>query len=175
VSLALQAGNPNSGTSSFFINLGNNTFLDSQGFVPFAEIRNMGTVDEIMELAKADLSDEAGQAGSLAFTDVPIRTNGRLVVVTDVDVIEADPNFSFVGPIASALQLQQRNVETSSAAALAASSSSASLSSSAALSGAASAGNLTLGAAAVPEPSTAALGILGALASLALGVRRMRG
>src|SRR5215213_3042096 len=36
VSLALSAGNPNSGTSSFFVNLGSNTFLDDQGFVPFA-------------------------------------------------------------------------------------------------------------------------------------------
>ncbi|HEX6964051.1 MAG TPA: peptidylprolyl isomerase, partial [Lacipirellula sp.] len=109
VSMALQAGNPNSGTSSFFINLGDNNFLDDQGFVPFARIEDMATVDRIMRLTQTDLSQEVGQSGSLAYIDVPVTDDGLMVVVNDVDVVSAAPDFSFVGPIASALQLAQRN------------------------------------------------------------------
>ena len=105
VSLALSAGNPNSGTSSFFINLQDNAdLLDPQGFVPFATIEDMTTVDLIMELMQTDLSDEVGSPGNLAFVDVPLLENGRLVVVTDLTVI-ADDDFSFVGPINTALQI----------------------------------------------------------------------
>jgi cyclophilin family peptidyl-prolyl cis-trans isomerase len=114
VSLALSAGNPNSGTSSFFVNLGSNTFLDSQGFVPFARIENMNTIDRIMGLMQEDLSQEVGQSGNLAYIDVPLTADGQLVVVHDVDVIQANPGFSFVGPIASALQLESRNSTSTS-------------------------------------------------------------
>lgn len=170
VSMALQAGNPNSGTSSFFINLGDNSFLNNQGFVPFAEIRNMTTVDRIMALSQTDLSDEAGQSGSLAFTDVPIMENGRLVVVTDVDVLEADANFSFVGPIASALQLAARN-SASNPAATAAGTMTALLESSSSLD--AEVESTPMSAIAIPEPSTLVLGLLGGLASLAGWRRRL--
>jgi cyclophilin family peptidyl-prolyl cis-trans isomerase len=155
VSLALQAGNPNSGTSSFFINLGNNGSLDSQGFVPFAEIRDMTTIDRIMALNQRDLSSAAGQPGSLAFIDVPIAEDGRIVVVKAISVIESPADFSFVGPIASVLQQ-----EAASAASVAASQ--ASLESS------------TISASAVPEPSTVALGALGASAALMMRLRRRR-
>src|SRR5688500_9205497 len=47
VSLAL-SGNPNSGTSRFFVNLGNNAFLDRAGFVPFARVNDLTKVDRIM-------------------------------------------------------------------------------------------------------------------------------
>jgi cyclophilin family peptidyl-prolyl cis-trans isomerase len=117
VSLALAAGDPNSGTSSFFINLGDNAFLDDQRFVPFARIEDMSTVDRIMALDQLDLSSAIGQPGNLAFIDVPVLDNGRMVVVTDVNVIAADPGFSFVGPIATALQIQRRNAAASSAGA----------------------------------------------------------
>lgn len=108
VSLALSAGNPNSGTSSFFINLGDNEFLDAQGFVPFARIEDMETIDRIMALSQIDLSSALGQSGNLAFADVPLTEDGRMVVVTDVEVVEADEDFSFVGPIATALEIAQR-------------------------------------------------------------------
>jgi peptidyl-prolyl cis-trans isomerase A (cyclophilin A) len=175
VSLALSAGNPNSGTSSFFINLGTNTFLDDQGFVPFARIENMATIDQIMQLQQTDLSDEVGQSGNLAYIDVPLTADGRMVVVTDVEVIQADEGFSFVGPIASALQLASRN--SASAAALTASladesllgdeSSVALLPETELLEGA-----VDISASAVPEPSTVALGLLGIFASLMAGRRR---
>lgn len=109
VSLALAAGDVNSGTSSFFINLGSNAFLDDSGFVPFAEIDNMATVDRIMTLMQRDLSNAAGSPGNLAFIDVPITDEGKIVVVKRALVVEADDDFSFVGPIASALQLENRD------------------------------------------------------------------
>ncbi len=114
VSLALAAGDVNSGTSSFFINLGDNAFLDAQGFVPFAEIVNMDTIDRIMALEQRDLSNAVGQPGNLAFIDVPVTEDGSLVIVKRVSVVAAGEDFSFVGPIASALQLQQRNNEAAS-------------------------------------------------------------
>lgn len=109
VSLALAAGDVNSGTSSFFINLGNNAFLDAQGFVPFAEIENMDTIDRILALEQRDLSPAVGEPGNLAFIDVPLTEDERIVVVKRAMVVEADDDFSFVGPIATALQLQNRD------------------------------------------------------------------
>jgi cyclophilin family peptidyl-prolyl cis-trans isomerase len=173
VSLALQAGNPNSGTSSFFINLGSNTFLDDQGFVPFARIENMATIDKIMGLTQEDLSQEAGQPGNLTYIDVPITDLNKIVVVKDVSVVQADADFSFVGPIASALQLASRN--STSAAALTSGLEEESLESlladdSLIVTDPPTEADIT--AAAIPEPSTVALGLLGIFASLMAGRRR---
>jgi peptidyl-prolyl cis-trans isomerase A (cyclophilin A) len=159
VSLALAAGDVNSGTSSFFINLGNNSFLDSQGFVPFAEITNMSTIDKIMELDQQDLSSAVGQPGSLAFVDVPITEEQKLVIVQRAYVVEAEEDFSFVGPIATLLQLQNRDNLNAANSLL-----SSSLSASDSLT------ELGLSSTAVPEPATAWL-----LAPLALwGAARLR-
>jgi cyclophilin family peptidyl-prolyl cis-trans isomerase len=177
VSLALQSGNPNSGTSSFFVNLGSNTFLDSQGFVPFARIENMTTIDRIMGLMQEDLSQEVGQSGSLAYTDVPLTADGQIVVVQDIDVIQADAGFSFVGPIASALQLAAR--DSTNAAALTASLEEESLEQVLGESPLL-AEDLPLGeaadvtAVAVPEPATAAFGLMTILATYMVGRRSKR-
>lgn len=162
VSLALQSGQPNSGTSSFFINLGDNNFLDSQGFVPFARISNMNTIDKIMQLSQRDLSSQAGQSGSLAYTDVPLTEDGRIVVVKSVQVVDAAEDFSFVGPIMNHLKLVADN-EAAAAAALTAPT-------------AVTADPVVAEAAApavsaVPEPSTVALGALGLLGAF-LAARR---
>lgn len=78
VSLAL-SNNPNTGTSSFFVNLNDtNNFLDNSGFVPFAVIENMETVNLIMALEQANL-DPSG--GNLAAINIPILENNKLVVV----------------------------------------------------------------------------------------------
>lgn len=106
VSLALSAGNPNSGTSSFFINLGDNSGLDSQGFVPFARIADMTTIDRIMGLQQTNLT---GDPNDLTFSDVPLLDNGRLVILQSVRVLQAAPEFSFVGPVQAALQQIQEN------------------------------------------------------------------
>ncbi len=174
VSLALSSGGPNSGTSSFFVNLGDNNFLDSQGFVPFARIENMAIIDRILQLTQTDLSDDIGQSGNLAFSDVPLDGDGEIVVITDVDVIQADANFSFTGPIASALQLQARG------SAAAASSASMLASSSDPTSAALQAEDilpLVVGSApqaATPEPSSAALGVFGFFAAAGAARRAKR-
>lgn len=164
VSLALQSGRPNSGTSSFFINLGDNNFLDSQGFVPFARISNMNTIDKIMQLSQRDLSSQIGQSGNLAYTDVPLTDDGTIVVVKSVQVIDAAEDFSFVGPIANALNQIAASESNAAAAALAAQS--AALIADPVITEAA-----TPAVSAVPEPSTVALGALGLLGAF-LAARR---
>lgn len=163
VSLALRSGQPNSGTSSFFINLkDNSSILDSQGFVPFARIENMETVDRIMQLTQRDLSNLAGQSGSAAFTDVPIAEDGRIVVLKSITVAEAPSDFSFVGPIVNALRTINFSASTSPApAALAAQQSSL------------AAENHAASISAVPEPSTVALSLAGMFATF-LAARRRR-
>ncbi len=84
VTLALQSGQPNSGSSSFFVNLGDNsTSLDAQGFVPFAEIQNMATVDLIMGLPQTSL-----EGGSLASSNIPVIRDNRIVYVERAFVLE---------------------------------------------------------------------------------------
>jgi cyclophilin family peptidyl-prolyl cis-trans isomerase len=86
VSLAL-SNNPNTGTSSFFVNLNNtNDFLDDSGFVPFAEIVNMETVNLIMALPQANL-DPSGQ--NLAAINVPILEDNKLVIIERAFVLGA--------------------------------------------------------------------------------------
>jgi cyclophilin family peptidyl-prolyl cis-trans isomerase len=157
VSLALSAGNANSGSASFFINLADsNTFLDSQGFVPFARIADMATVDRIMALTQTDLSASVGQNGSLAYIDVPLTADGNLVVVESVGVISPS-SVSFKGPLLNALGITPptNGVPQSAAAASAATSALVSGSSGSLVSAAVSAST------AVPEPSTVVLGLLG--------------
>ena len=163
ISLALQSGQPNSGTSSFFINLGDNNFLDSQGFVPFARISDMTTIDKIMQLTQRDLSGQIGQSGNLAYTDVPLTEDGRIVVVKSVQVVDAAEDFSFVGPIMNHLKLVADNEAAAAAAALAVQTQAAAVPIAAEAAAPA--------VSAVPEPSTVALGALGLLGAF-LAARR---
>jgi cyclophilin family peptidyl-prolyl cis-trans isomerase len=95
VSLALPSGPggalPDAGTSSFFINLQNNSSLDN-AFTVFAAVPDMTVVDRIMALPQQDLTADplfGEAAGSLTFVDVPVQENGfqvfieRAFVVTD--------------------------------------------------------------------------------------------
>lgn len=100
VSLAL-SNSPNSGSSSYFINIGDNAFLDNQGFVPFATIPDMSTVDRIMGLDKVDLSAAVQQSGSLAYTDVPLDAEGDLILIESVAVV-SQSNIAFSGPLRDA-------------------------------------------------------------------------
>jgi len=168
---------PNSGTSSFFINLRDNSqgdnSLDAQGFVPFARIENMATVDEIMQLMQTDLTQEAGSNPTDAtYTDVPLTDDGRIVVLKSVTVTQAPTDFSFVGPILNALRTI--NFETPASPALLSSLTSSTSQSSAALMAAESpppAEAASISAMAVPEPATAALGLLGIFATFLAGRR----
>jgi cyclophilin family peptidyl-prolyl cis-trans isomerase len=87
VSLALSSNNANSGTSSFFVNLNDsNNFLDDSNFIPFAEIRNMETVNLIMSLPQANL-DSSGS--NLAAINIPILEDNKLVIIERAFVLDA--------------------------------------------------------------------------------------
>lgn len=77
VSLALSS-NPNTGTSSFFVNLGDNLFLDDTGFVPFARIADMSTIDYIMRLNQ--ISDPSA---GLASSNIPVLNDDNLLVIVE--------------------------------------------------------------------------------------------
>ena len=79
----------NSATSSFYINLNNNSFLDND-FTIFAQIPNMATINAIMALSHVDYTQDPGfgaDSGNLHFTDVPLLANGDLVVITHAFVV----------------------------------------------------------------------------------------
>jgi hypothetical protein len=87
VAMALSGGaggtNQNSGTSSFFVNLTSNTFLDAD-FTVFAAIPDMTTINKIMALMQTDLTandDFGAGAGNLGFSDVPLEDNGFQVFI----------------------------------------------------------------------------------------------
>ncbi len=84
VSLAL-SNSANTGTNSFFVNLGTNPSLDaaSMRFVPFAVVSDMATIDLILSLNQFNFTD-----GSLAGDDVPILEDNRLVIVERAYVLE---------------------------------------------------------------------------------------
>jgi cyclophilin family peptidyl-prolyl cis-trans isomerase len=91
VGLALSGGpngtNQDSGTSSFYVNLGNNSFLDND-FAVFAVVPDMTTVNSIMALSQIDLTAVPGfGADGLAFMDVPLLPNGNLVVISRAFVV----------------------------------------------------------------------------------------
>lgn len=73
VAMALSAGNPDSGTSQWFVNLVDNTFLDRQNFTVFARVvEGMNIVDQI---ATVQTTSRNG------FDDVPVTD----VIVFDVE------------------------------------------------------------------------------------------
>jgi cyclophilin family peptidyl-prolyl cis-trans isomerase len=80
------------GTSSFFINLTSNSFLDAD-FTVFAAIPDMTVVNQIMALMQVDRTTDpnfGAGPGNLAFTDVPVQTNGFQVFIDRAFVVQ-DP------------------------------------------------------------------------------------
>jgi cyclophilin family peptidyl-prolyl cis-trans isomerase len=174
VSLALPGDgmggtNQDAGTSSFFINLTDNSFLDSD-FTVFAAVPDMTVVNQIMALTTIDrTTDEmfGADPGNLTFTDVPVQDNGFQVFIKRAFVVTDSLT------IAKALYGAQ-SVMAASAASYGSGSSAASAAGSAALASAVAAdGSAASPSAAlvVPEPATAALLLLGVLS--ALGCRRL--
>jgi cyclophilin family peptidyl-prolyl cis-trans isomerase len=99
VGLALSSGpngtNEDSGTSSFYINLGTNSSLDDD-FAVFARVPDMTTISSIMSLSVVDLTTDPGFGTfphNLAFTDVPLLANGDLVIVSRAFVVP-EPSWS---------------------------------------------------------------------------------
>jgi cyclophilin family peptidyl-prolyl cis-trans isomerase len=170
VSLALSSAGPNSGTSSFFINLNDNSGLDAQGFVPFARIDDMSTIDRIMALNQTNLS---GDPNDLTFSDTPLLENGRLVILKGVRVLQAAPDFSFTGPIAAAIEQSENNgaAQAAQLAAEMAASSAADMAAEAAATTEAAIPSGTSAASGVPEPASA---ILFTLAASCLAATRRR-
>jgi cyclophilin family peptidyl-prolyl cis-trans isomerase len=94
VSLALsgnQSGtNQDSGTTSFFVNLGDNSGLDSD-FTVFAAIPDMTVVNQIMALSKLDRTKDPAfgisDPKNLTFTTVPLQTDGKQVFIMRAFVV----------------------------------------------------------------------------------------
>jgi cyclophilin family peptidyl-prolyl cis-trans isomerase len=94
VSLALPGDgmggtNQDAGTSSFFVNLTSNTFLDAD-FTVFAAISDMTTINNIMALQTIDRTTEpdfGAGAGNLGFAKVPLEDNGFQVFIKRAFVV----------------------------------------------------------------------------------------
>jgi cyclophilin family peptidyl-prolyl cis-trans isomerase len=96
VAMALSGGsggtNQDSGTSSFFVNLTDNNFLDAD-FTVFAAIPDMTTINKIMALSQVDLTEDpdfGAGSGNLAFSDVALDENNFQVFVKRTFVVN-DP------------------------------------------------------------------------------------
>lgn len=112
VSLAL-SNNPNTGSASFFVNLGDNTALDNQGFVPFAKVVDMSTVDYIMRLSQ--VSDSSA---GLASANIPVINSDNLLVFVeraycldcDAEAMALMATAVVADPVEEALELESEPV-----------------------------------------------------------------
>ena len=111
VSLAL-SGPPNTGTSSFFVNVGDSSRLDDQGFVPFARVVDMSTVDYIMRLNQ--VSDSSA---GLASSNIPVLNDDNLLVFVE-RVFVLDPNPAVPLAASSTLSATPSGLGTSSSGGL---------------------------------------------------------
>jgi cyclophilin family peptidyl-prolyl cis-trans isomerase len=169
VALALSGGsngtNQNSGSSSFFVNLTSNTFLDPD-FTVFAAIPDMTVINNIMALMTIDRTTDPnfpGQSGNLGLTDVPVQADGNQVFIKRAfqitDALQVAKDMAGVQSVMS----QSAQSFADSANVVVPPSGSEGLTASSALT-----------QNAVPEPATLAMGIAG-LASVAFfSLRRRR-
>jgi cyclophilin family peptidyl-prolyl cis-trans isomerase len=186
VSLALQPGNANSGTSSFFINLADNSFLDDQGFTVFAQVSDLTVVKAIMQLPTIDRRDDplfgADPNDEATFGSVPVQSDGFQVLIKRAfvltDTLSAAKAIAGAGAL---VEESQAAAQSAIASALASDSSSSPFDTSAtnlsdlsASSSFGESGASELSSGAVPEPSSiflAAMGLFG-LSQLARPQRR---
>lgn len=171
VSIALsgngQGGtNRDSGTSSFFVNLASNTFLDPD-FTVFAMVPDMTTVNKIMALTQVDKTTDTNfgaGSGNLAFSNIPLQDNGQQVFILRAFVIDdAMQVAADMAGIQPALAQAQAAFGTNATAPIVSNPVSGGASSSASLS-----------AGAVPEPSSLALVAIGILGASGLAFRKRR-
>ena len=147
--------NQDAGTSSFFINLASNTFLDAD-FTVFAVIPDMSVVNEIMALMKVDRTTDplfGAGPGNLAFTDVPLMDNGQQVFIQRAFAVE------------DAMAVAQAMAGARSALALSAASAS----------GGASSSSSAVASSVVPEPASFVLALLGMSPIVCHCLRRNKG
>jgi peptidyl-prolyl cis-trans isomerase A (cyclophilin A) len=85
VALALPGGDQNGGTSSFFVNGRDNSFLDTD-FTVFGTVTDMTTINAIF--AAPDFAGAASQYGSgVTFSDMPLTPAGNLVMINSAYVV----------------------------------------------------------------------------------------
>jgi cyclophilin family peptidyl-prolyl cis-trans isomerase len=177
VSMALSNGpngqpDINSGTSSFFINVGNNTQLDS-GFTVFATIPDMTVVNQIMALNKTNLAAKFDptlppNAQDVTFTDVPLQTDAKQVFVTRAFVV-TDATTS----TATAAAIQSLSAQSATAqSGITASSSAGELS--AAVGAPLTISDPAIGTSGVPEPASIATALISAAGVAFYSSRRRR-
>lgn len=177
VALALSGGaggtNQDSGSSSFFVNMTSNTFLDPD-FTVFAAIPDMTTINNIMALSTIDRTTDPNfpdQSGNLGLTDVPVQADGnqvfikRAFVISDAMQIAKD----LAGVESVMAQSSQAFANAANAADSMLPAAGAGLSASAAD---ASSGGLATNN--VPEPATLAVVLSGLFGSAAMGLRGRR-
>jgi cyclophilin family peptidyl-prolyl cis-trans isomerase len=79
VSLALRGGNPDSGTTQFFVNLDDNSSLDAQGFTVFGNVvAGQDVVDAIAEV-ETETSPLIPGEQSLPVDDIIIERISRII------------------------------------------------------------------------------------------------
>lgn len=169
VALALSGGssgtNQNSGSSSFFVNLTSNTFLDPD-FTVFAAIPDMTVINNIMALKTIDRTTDPNfpdQKGNLGLSDVPVQTDGnqvfikRAFVITDTLQVAKD-----MAGIQSVMNQSAQSFADASNTIMPSA-------------GAGMSTSPGLAMNTVPEPGAALLAILGALGLGRCGLRRRRG
>jgi peptidyl-prolyl cis-trans isomerase A (cyclophilin A) len=167
VALALSGSsngtNQNSGSSSFFVNLTSNTFLDAD-FTVFAAIPDMTVINNIMALTTIDRTTDPNfpdQKGNLGLSDVPVQADGNQVFIKRAFVIT--DTLQVAKDMAGIQSVMSQSAQTfSNAADLAAPSAATGLSASPGLS-----------SNGVPEPATLSL-LLGSLLGFGLLNRRRR-
>jgi cyclophilin family peptidyl-prolyl cis-trans isomerase len=146
--------NQDAGTSSFFVNLTSNTFLD-RDFTVFAAISDMTVINQIMALMTVDRTTDpvfGAGSGNLGFSDVPVTTEGQQVFIRRAFVI--NDTLSVARAMSAVAPLMVTSAEAASGAGSGASSS------------------LTASAA-VPEPASIVL-VLSTLGFYQLVRRRSR-
>ena len=115
VAMARNGGIVNSATSQWFVNIVNNTFLDSvdEGFTVFAEIvAGMEVVDAINDLRRVNLSTALGNS---AFGEVPVTTPATtntvaledFVVIKEAWATDTLPNPYYCSPKTQATALTE--------------------------------------------------------------------
>jgi len=151
VSLALSGGaggtNQDSGSSSFFVNLTSNSFLDAD-FTVFAAIPDMTVVNQIMALTTVDKTADpvfGAGSGNLGFSDIPVTASGFQVFIKRAFVIN------------DAMSVARANAGVQSVMALSQS----------------GGGGGSASASVVPEPASIFLAAVAAIGAL-LGARRPR-
>lgn len=90
VAFALFRNEVNVRSSSFYVNLIDNSFLDSIGFVPFAAIPDLSVVDAINALDSVDVSNAVGLPNNVAYTNVPV-VNGKQLLFISRAVVVPEP------------------------------------------------------------------------------------